>query len=160
MISILDLLCLSISLSLLPLYKKDKDGVSHGVRLSFINGLWSGVSGWWIVRHIMAVLQTHESFFSAVMSCLSSRRMNMCNKESGTAHPNIFAVGIISGRVAWPFICRLFLAKLALWIHAINFGTDIHIPTSVQNKNSIKIFIIWSNFCMYFYLLTWLMWEC
>lgn len=36
-------------------------------RLSFINGFkQSGVSGWWIVRHIMAVLHTHESF---ILTC-------------------------------------------------------------------------------------------
>lgn len=62
MISISDFFYSCISVSSCPLYKTDKDGVSHGVRLSFINGLWSGFSGWWIVRHIMAVLQTHEGF--------------------------------------------------------------------------------------------------
>lgn len=66
MISISDLLYLSISVSLCPLYKPDKGGVSHVVRRSFINGLWSGVSGWWIARHIMAVLQKHRGF---ILTC-------------------------------------------------------------------------------------------
>lgn len=36
-------------------------------RLSFINGFkLSGVRGWWIVRHIMAGLHTHESF---ILTC-------------------------------------------------------------------------------------------
>lgn len=66
MISISDLLYLSISVSLCPLYKPDKGGVSHVVRRSFSNGLWSGVSGWWIARHIMAVLQKHRGF---ILTC-------------------------------------------------------------------------------------------
>lgn len=87
-------------------------------RLSFINDFkLSGVSGWWIVRHIIAVLCTRGALFSPVMSCLSPQRMYVCNTVSGTAHPNTSAVWIIT--VAQPFTCRALSAKLAEWLHAL-----------------------------------------